>query len=132
LPYYGEDYSADSTDDEPYNGGPTVFDRRGTGQPAPYQTGQYAVAPVTAPATQPQTTEPSDEPAKDQPQTVLVFKDGHQIEVSNYAIVGSTLYDLTPGHSRKVALADLNLPATAQQNDARGVDFELPGNAVAN
>jgi hypothetical protein len=67
----------------------------------------------------------------DQPQTVLVFKDGHQIEVSNYAIVGTTLYDLTPGHSRRVPLTELNLTATAQQNDSRGIDFQVPGMAAA-
>lgn len=61
-----------------------------------------------------------------QPATTLVFKDGHQIEVENYAIVGQTLYDLTPGHPRKVALAGLDLDATQKQNDDRGVVFQLP------
>jgi hypothetical protein len=111
--------SADSSDDQ-YNGGPTVFDRRGSGQPAPYQMSHYAEPAMLAQAA-------PEEPAAEQPQTILVFKDGHQIEVSNYAIVGSTLYDMTPGHSRKVPLADLNLDATQQQNDNRGVDFALPG-----
>src|SRR5258708_10664302 len=46
IPYYSEDSGADAAD-EPYNGGPTVFDRRGSGQPAPYQGNQYAEAPVT-------------------------------------------------------------------------------------
>jgi hypothetical protein len=132
VPYYAEDANVDSGDDEPYNGGPTVFDRRGSGQPAPYQVSQYAAPQVAAPTPQPQAAESSEEPASDQPQTVLVFKDGHQIQVSNYAIVGSMLYDLTPGHSRKVPLADLNLTATSQQNDDRGIDFELPGNSGVN
>jgi hypothetical protein len=61
-----------------------------------------------------------------QPQTILVFKDGHQLEVENYAIVGQTLYDLTPGHARKVPLADLDLSSTEKQNDDRGVVFQLP------
>jgi hypothetical protein len=58
---------------------------------------------------------------------VLVFKDGHQQEILNYAIVGGTLYDLSDGQSRKIALAQLDLPATVKQNDGRGIDFELPG-----
>ena len=62
----------------------------------------------------------------DQPPTVLVFKDGHQLEVQNYAVIGDQLYDLTPGHRRKIALAELDLIATAKQNDDRGIDFELP------
>jgi len=63
---------------------------------------------------------------------VLVFKDGHQLDVSNYAIVGNTLFDLTPGHSRRIALADLNLDGTRQQNEERGILFELPASAQAN
>ena len=63
--------------------------------------------------------------------TVLVFKDGHQLEVSNYAIVGSTLFDLTPGHARRVALADLNLDSTRQKNEENGIVFELPATAQA-
>ncbi|HKS74095.1 MAG TPA: hypothetical protein VJQ82_12920 [Terriglobales bacterium] len=128
---YTDDASADSAAAEPYAGGPTIFDRRGSGQLAPYQVSQYA-PPVAAAALQPQSAEASEEPATEQPQTILVFKDGHQVEVSNYAIVGTMLYDLTPGHTRKVPLADLNLPATSQQNDDRGIDFQLPGNAAAN
>jgi hypothetical protein len=127
VPYYADDSNAvsDSSDDQ-YSGGPTIFDRRGAGQPAPYQVSQYAAPQTLA---QPAA---SDAPAPDQPQTILVFKDGHQLEVSNYAIVGSTLFDLTPGHSRKVPLADLNLSATAQQNDGRGIDFQLPSASGAN
>jgi len=72
-----------------------------------------------------QQAQPS-EPVRAQPSTVLIFKDGHQIEVGNYAIVGTTLYDLSGGHSRKVELADLDLEATLKENDQRGVEFQLP------
>lgn len=63
-----------------------------------------------------------------QPSTVLVFKDGHQADVSNYAIVGDTLFDFSSGRTRKVLLADLDLAATGKANDARGVDFQIPAN----
>jgi hypothetical protein len=63
---------------------------------------------------------------------VLVFKDGRRLELLNYAIVGSTLYDLSDGLTRKVTLAELDLPATAKQNDDRGVDFQLPAGAKLN
>ena len=66
------------------------------------------------------------------PATVLVFRDQHQNEIQNYAIVGQTLFDLTPGHSRKVALADLDLEATQKQNDDRGVSFQIPPASQAN
>jgi hypothetical protein len=54
------------------------------------------------------------------------------MEVGNYAIQGATLFDLTPGHKRKVALMDLDLEATRRQNDERGVTFQLPSSYKAN
>ncbi len=74
----------------------------------------------------------AQQPVADQPQTVLVFKDGHQSTVMNYAIVGSTLYDLSDGRTKKVALAELDLPATVKQNDDRGVELRLPAGVRAN
>jgi hypothetical protein len=138
VPYYGyyasEDDSAETTPDDQYNGGPTVFDRRGPGTtpaPTPYSSEDRSESAPresrSAPAPQP---EPA--PASDQPQTVLVFKDGHQVEVANYAIVGSTLYDLTGERRHKISLAELDLTATAKQNDDRGIDFQLPAGTEAN
>jgi hypothetical protein len=72
------------------------------------------------------------EPAPAPEPTVLIYKDGHQMEVGNYAIVGATLFDLTPGHPRRVALAELDLPATQKLNDDHGVNFQLPPGAQAN
>ncbi len=59
--------------------------------------------------------------------TVLVFHDQHKEEVNNYAIIGLTLWVLDPQHKQRVPLADLDLAATAQANDDRGVEFRLPG-----
>ena len=139
VPYYGyydgSDQVADSAPDDQYNGGPTVFDRRGPGSapqaPAPYPNRARNDNPQPDPASD-SASQAEIAPASDQPQTVLVFKDGHQVEVANYAIVGSTLYDLTGGHRQKIALADLDLSATAKQNDDRGIDFQVPGAAEAN
>jgi hypothetical protein len=120
----------DDSMEQDYLGGPTI-DRRGPGtqthstpQPQPEQ--QDSRASVTP------TPEPPPQPVEDQPRTVLVFKDGHQQEISNYAIVGGTLYDLSDGRSRKVALAQLNLQATVKQNDSRGIDFEVPAASTLN
>jgi len=73
----------------------------------------------------PAPSEPA-EPVVAQPSTVLVFKDGHQSNVLNYAIVGDTLFDFGDGRTRKILLADLDLPATHKANDERGVDFQIP------
>src|SRR5262249_32651254 len=69
------------------------------------------------------------EPAKP---TVLVFRDKRTQEVNNYAIVGQTLWVLTEQRARKIALAELDLPATAKLNDERGVDFRVPDQKTAN
>ncbi len=71
----------------------------------------------------------AEDPVTAQPSTVLVFKDGHQSDVLNYAIVGDTLFDLGAGRTRKIRLADLDLPATGKANDERGVDFQIPASA---
>ncbi len=125
-----------SDDDPDYQGGPTVFDRRGAG-PASYippvstSPDQEPAADADAAEEPPATDFNSDAEPLPAP-TVLVFKDGHQLEIDNYAIVAQTLYDLTPGHPRKIALSDLDLPATQKENDDRGITFDLPTSAQAN
>ena len=57
--------------------------------------------------------------------TVLVFRDGHQQEVTNYAIMGDTLYVFDQAH-KKIALADLDVPATVKANDDQGLEFKVP------
>lgn len=123
YPYLANDADTpDADDDSDYQGGPTVFDRRGSGAESyvpPAQDASFAHSnPAAAPA--------APEPESPQDPTTLVFKDGRQVEVGNYAIVGRVLYDLTPGHPRKIALTDLDLPATEKQNDIHGVSFQLP------
>ncbi len=121
------DNAADDPDDN-YQGGPTVFDRRGSGARSYVPPVRDVPAPHSAQATDASVADP-DPPQKP---TLLVFKDGRKLEVGNYAIVGQTLFDLTPGHARKVALANLDLEATRQQNDDRGVTFQLPPLPQAN
>ena len=72
---------------------------------------------------------PPEEPEV-QATTVLIFKDGHQTDVLNYAIVGEALFVFVDGRTQKILLADIDLPATRKANDDRGVDFQLP--VVAN
>ena len=127
--YYVMDPGVDDTMEEQYAApGPTIFDSHGAGgrdyaRPLPPPENDYRAEInrerfAEAPAAQ--------EPVADEPRTVLVFKDGHQQEVANYAIVGATLYDLSDGRAKKVGLDDLDLTATVKQNDDRGLDFKLP------
>lgn len=69
--------------------------------------------------------------AKELPPAVLVYRDGHTEELSSYSIIGTTLYAKgdywsSGSWTRKIQMADLNIPATVKQNQARGVNFELP------
>jgi hypothetical protein len=124
------DDEADPGPDENYQGGPTIFDRRGSGAasyvpPVRNAPAPHAVADAEANASPPD-PDPPQEP------TLLVFKNGRKLEVGNYAIVGQTLFDLTPGHARKISLAELDLEATRQQDEERGITFQLPPSSQAN
>ena len=62
---------------------------------------------------------------------ILVFRDGHREEVSDYTITGGALYARAnyydSGHwNRKIELSELNLPATENLNQAMGIPFTLP------
>jgi hypothetical protein len=122
------DAGMDEDEDEnyDYDGGPTVFDRRSS------LTRRTRVIEVErekepAPAPQPVAALEPPAPVVAQASTLLVFRDGHQSELQNYAIVGDTLFDLTDNRSHKILLTDLDLLATRKANDARGVDFQVPG-----
>jgi len=69
---------------------------------------------------------PPPPPEKPAPPTVLVFRDGRQMEVQSYAIAGRTLFILDKG-SKRVPISDLNLATTQKLNAQRGVRFLLPG-----
>jgi hypothetical protein len=140
VPFYAAPYtpvivmqSPDNEEpvEEDYSGGPTIFDRRGSGRASRDTSRDDDRSRRDERESRPaeQAAQPTPAPVADQPPTVLVFKDGHQLEVQNYAVIGDQLYDLTPGHRRKIALAELDLIATAKQNDDRGIDFELPMSA---
>jgi hypothetical protein len=132
------DNGASDDDDPDYQGGPTVFDRRGQGPysyiPPGSESGSESPE-SNAGGAQSQglpTAEYNPNPGPSPEPTVLVFKDGHRLEIENYAVVDQTFYDLTPGHPRKIALADLDLPATEKLNDDHGVIFQLPPAPQAN
>ena len=60
------------------------------------------------------------------PLTILIYKDGWQLQVQNYAVLGKTLTVFSDQTSLKIPLSDLDLPATRKLNGDRGVDFVVP------
>jgi hypothetical protein len=83
------------------------------------QSDQDVAAGSAPPSHQPERTNPA-------PATVLFFRDQHQQEVQNYAIVGQTLWNFSPQRTEKIPLAQLDLARTIKANEERGVDFRLP------
>lgn len=68
-----------------------------------------------------------EEHAAPSPATVLVFRDQHKQEITNYAISGGTLWVLSDHlATKKIPLKELDLAATTKANDERGVEFEVP------
>jgi hypothetical protein len=70
--------------------------------------------------------EASPAPVEDKtPATVFIFKDGHQMETKNYAIMGGTLFDFSGKTLKKIQLEELDSAATVKANDDRGVVMKL-------
>jgi hypothetical protein len=59
------------------------------------------------------------------PATVFIFKDGHQLETKNYAIMGGTLFDFSSKVLRKIQMDEIDSAATLKANDDRGVVMKL-------
>jgi len=60
------------------------------------------------------------------PAAVFVFKSGVSVDTHNYAIVGQTLWVLSPQKALKYPLAQLDYDATKKANADRGLDVTLP------
>jgi hypothetical protein len=70
-----------------------------------------------------------------QPKSVtLVFRDGHREDVSDYVIANGNLYAHTSYYTagawtKSIDLAALDVPGTINDNQSRGVPFQLPNAA---
>jgi hypothetical protein len=113
YPYYD---NSDSYDSNAY---------QGQQAPEPPPDDYYGGASDWRNTPRPAQAAPASAPEEQEP-TVLVFRDGRQLEVHNYAIVGQTLWDLSSKGTQKIPLAELDLDATRKLNDERGTDFVLP------
>jgi hypothetical protein len=74
---------------------------------------------------QPTASKTDPAPADDSPAAVFIFKDGHQVETRNFAIMGQTLYDFSSSSLKKLQLSDLDAAATVKANDDRGITVKL-------
>lgn len=96
----------------------------------------YSEAPATAQTELPKTPEATGrseatEPVHKLPPAKLVFRDGHEEEVTSYTIIDGTLYArtnywITGAWTKKIEISSLDVPATLKLNQERGVNFRLP------
>ena len=58
---------------------------------------------------------------------ILVMRDGRQMQVSRYTIMGDYLYvSSRPRQTSRIPLDSVDLEATVHQNALRGIPFRLP------
>jgi hypothetical protein len=57
---------------------------------------------------------------------VFVYRDGRVLNATDYAILGETLWVFGPETTFQIPLSELNLPATRELNEKRGIDITLP------
>jgi hypothetical protein len=118
---------------------PTIFEHRGRSQWSPGEASREDSArygthyldsrerrPLQAEVAHALLEESPSRSARDVSPVVLIFRDGHEQEVRNYAIMGGTLYDLDTFVASKIRLAELDLKATMKANQERGLDFSVP------
>lgn len=94
-------------------------------QQALQQYAQESVAPRLNEGPSPSL--PQARPAARQkfPATVFVFRDGREMEVRDYAILGETLWVFSAQTARKFPLADFNIAASRQLNEEHGIEFPV-------
>jgi hypothetical protein len=146
YPYYPYGYSDDYANGDYANGmdqpqpepddqrpALTIFENRPGYRPPPVSTGDSRDYPSDTAtdrdrdaASRRDVPAPEPPPVADQAPTVLIFADGHRLEIGNYAIQGDLLYNLDGKGPRKIKLTDLDLDKTVQANDERGNEFRLP------
>jgi len=90
--------------------------------------------PVSATVRSAATTKSGAPPPRELPPAVLIFRDGRKEEASEYTIMNGTIYSkadywTTGSWTRKIQIADLDVPATLKLNQERGLKFVLPASS---
>jgi len=132
VPYYV--YPSDDSSYYGSGGGPYLYSGPPQGQAVPAEQTLHIIVDTPPARSAPEIADeqperslpaPAIPDAKPGVPTTLVFRDGHKQEVTNYAIMGQTVY-VFGDRTKKIALADLDIPATVKVNDDEGVEFQVP------
>jgi hypothetical protein len=69
-----------------------------------------------------QTSAPDPAPAPVAP-VILILRNGQQLQVVNYAVMGQTFWDFSSNQTRKIPIANIDLSASARATEAGGGQF---------
>lgn len=102
-----------------------------TGSQLPTQVQPEQPASTRAPAIGPDGGVRNYQPPAPLPRSILVFRDGHREEIERY-VIEDDIIDVSVSHwdtgswTKKISIADLDVPATLKLNQERGGKFNLP------
>jgi len=83
------------------------------------------------PAFQPESSIPPVETAPPEPSTILVLRDGKKVETDNYAIMGATFWNFSAHPVQRIPIAQIDISASRQANEVRGIEFPTLGPSPA-
>ncbi|MGH9607616.1 MAG: hypothetical protein ACRD3N_18145 [Terracidiphilus sp.] len=126
---YGDDYGDDEASSD-QNTQPDYAQEQPYGeQQPPPEYGGYGPEYAPWPSQPPAAPAVAPAPAGNQPELMLIFKDGHTQAVRNYMLTPSDLIVLdeaASGREPRIPLSELNLPATEREARQAGLDFSPP------
>lgn len=127
---YGADINSGAAEQQQSESEPPEGPGYGPAYPPPPYSGYPA---YSADAGGPWGAEPRpqapDEPVAPEPKLTLIFRDGHQQAIRNYALTPNAVIVMdqaASGRQQEIPLAELNLPATEQAAQQAGLAFAPP------
>jgi hypothetical protein len=63
------------------------------------------------------------ETAPPSPPVTVILRDGRRFESSSYAVMDGTFWDFSKSPSRRVPMAQVNVPASVEASAAKGAEF---------
>ena len=113
----GEDYGDNYASAQPQDDLGPVY-----AAPAPDEEPRPAYGDPYPPA-----SEPASAPVRNEPSFALIFNDGHQQSIRNYALTSNYILVLDDdSRQQRIPLSELNLPATESAAQQAGIDFTPP------
>jgi hypothetical protein len=109
----------------------TMSGRAPAGEPIAPDYAERPASPLSAAGRVAAPKKETVQPPRELPPAVLVFHNGRKEEVTEYTIMNGTIYSKadywsTGSWTRKIQIADLDVPATLKFNQEHGVKFALP------